>query len=435
MSYYDKYLKYKKKYLELKNNIDQTGGYKKDTLNFNIIVDVQNCFMMGGSFITNNTYKSNKLVDIPANLGQINEIFNLIDQKKDYTIFTRDYHPMGHSSIVSFNDNPDPPNTWQSHCLDRNTICMRKAHNDETKYELGDLDVYEVKDPRNRNKDTILTLYKYLKETDYLSLLPKKYYNVPINGSELSSIYFIGDNKYKYIKDKILRFKKPKDKKIRLNIINGGSSVKLSELQKTYNATKLPNIKPDITNIIIPKPQKFIELLKGQYCSYDSNSAFNYHYEYKTENRKIKMRSIAADIDNSTGLYEYILKCIKKMPLNTIEINVCGNVGNVCVIHTLLQGIVLLNKCYKKKFNKINVKFNFYMAGTRFAPEHDIKNPVIGGFNPVPTKDEIISKMKNYIKQLKSYAFDKDDLIYLKDPIYFYDYNLEFIDSIVLNEL
>ena len=428
MSYYDKYLKYKNKYLELKK-INQIGGNK--TLNFNIIVDVQNCFMMGGSFITNNTYKSDKLFDIPANLAQINEIFNLIDKKKGYTIFSRDYHPMGHSSIISFNDNPDPPNTWQSHCLDRNTICMREAHNDKNKYEL---DEYQVKDPRKRNKDTISTLYKYLKETKYLSLLDEKYYDVQINGSELSAIYFIGDEKYNYIKNKILKFKKLNDNKIRLNNTqSGGSSVKLTELQTSYNATKLFDIKPDINKIIIPKPQKFIELLKGQYCSYDANSAFNYHYQYKTENDKIKMSPIAADIDNSTGLYEYILKCIKINKSKKIEINVCGNVGNVCVIHTLLQGILLLNKCYKEQFKKIDVKFNFYMAGTRFAPEHDVTKPVIGGFDPVPKSGEIISKMKKYINELKSYAFHKKDLQNLKGSIHFYDYDLKFIDSLSLN--
>ena len=46
LNYHEKYLKYKEKYFLLKK---QQGG--SDILNINLVIDVQNCFMLGGSLL------------------------------------------------------------------------------------------------------------------------------------------------------------------------------------------------------------------------------------------------------------------------------------------------------------------------------------------------------------------------------------------------
>ena len=68
-NYHAKYLKYKQKYLDLKQLGSGMQSYVDDRkkVTFNIIVDVQNCFMMGGSFITNNEYDKNQLYQKDSN--------------------------------------------------------------------------------------------------------------------------------------------------------------------------------------------------------------------------------------------------------------------------------------------------------------------------------------------------------------------------------
>jgi hypothetical protein len=189
LNYHEKYLKYKEKYFLLKKQ--QHGGMIQ---NINLVIDVQNCFMMGGSFIAKNKtgddnvnyhpVTSSTESDININLEQINEILGLIENKEGYTVLTRDFHPYGHASIASFDKTPDPPNTWTSHCVDRDTVCHRLEYNDSN--------TYMVKDDTNR---TSQMLSQYIDSK--FQILDNKYENIVIKGNEISAMYYIADKKYK----------------------------------------------------------------------------------------------------------------------------------------------------------------------------------------------------------------------------------------------
>ena len=131
------------------------------------------------------------------------------------------------------------------------------------------------------------------------------------------------------------------------------------------------------------KSINYISLTKGERCDKEAYSAFNYHIQYTYTDQASpanpKKENIAPDnAANSTGLWEWILKTAKEENRNQITVTVCGLVGNVCVMHSLLQGIALWNNVYSKdKENKdIKVKFVYSLMGTRFtntAPPFDIK--------------------------------------------------------------
>ena len=55
------------------------------------------------------------------------------------------------------------------------------------------------------------------------------------------------------------------------------------------------------------------------------------------------------DQKNTTGLFEYLLKKTNGTPKKII-ITICGLVGDVCVMHSFLQGISLWDNIYKPKF-------------------------------------------------------------------------------------
>ena len=100
--------------------------------------------------------------------------------------------------------------------------------------------------------------------------------------------------------------------------------------------------------------KKFIQLVKGQLCNYESYSAFNYHLRIvpgnnNNQKKTFKSEYITKEYDDSgkisklsTGLFEYILKCEK----TNIEITVCGLVGDVCVLYTVIEGLIMWNKYY-----------------------------------------------------------------------------------------
>jgi hypothetical protein len=69
--------------------------------------------------------------------------------------------------------------------------------------------------------------------------------------------------------------------------------------------------------------------------------------------------------ENSTGLWEWILK--NKGNAKTINVTVCGLVGNVCVVFTVLQGIAMWEAVYKTENPGITVNFEYSLMGTRFT--------------------------------------------------------------------
>jgi hypothetical protein len=123
---------------------------------------------------------------------------------------------------------------------------------------------------------------------------------------------------------------------------------------------------------------KYITLTKGERCDKEAYSAFNYHIVYDSSDPAdpVKSNIKPDDAANSTGLWEWILK--NRDGKKEITITVCGLVGNVCVMHSLLQGIALWNNVYSKlpENEGVKVKFVYSLRGTRFAvvpPFKDVK--------------------------------------------------------------
>jgi hypothetical protein len=129
---------------------------------------------------------------------------------------------------------------------------------------------------------------------------------------------------------------------------------------------------------------------KGERCDKEAYSAFNYHITYDPSRPKSPQKSEIPpnSAANSTGLWEWILKTANEERQTQITVTVCGLVGNVCVMHSLLQGIALWNNVYSKIYPHVTVKFVYSLKGTRFAAPPFIKNKpdfvsddVVGHFN------------------------------------------------------
>jgi hypothetical protein len=136
------------------------------------------------------------------------------------------------------------------------------------------------------------------------------------------------------------------------------------------------------------KNTKFVALTKGERCDQESYSAFNYHVAYKLIPGKLEVMNVAPpafDEKNSTGLWEWILA--NRGDAEVIEIYVCGLVGNVCVIQSVLQGMAIWKHYYQAKNPKISVQFKFSLLGTRFTavlPPEDINPYNVGTPDQLP---------------------------------------------------
>ena len=113
-------------------------------------------------------------------------------------------------------------------------------------------------------------------------------------------------------------------------------------------------------------------MVKGQYCGYESHSAFNYHWKINLT-KKLTSSELATygvtyisnkTKDYSTGLFEYILNTSKK---NIINITICGLVGEVCVIRSIIEGLIMWNMLYKNENSEKKVIFNYSLMGTLFT--------------------------------------------------------------------
>ena len=357
-----------------------------------VVVDVQNCFIAGGSYggHEKNSIDGTKLKN---SINQIMEISELIDNN-DSIILTRDYHPINHLSIgngkkVAINFGATHP----SHCLNTNSnACPRNSNLGLTKNEINSIrsrsyisiedyleekfNIIKFKNNKNNNKNE-------LKET-FLEI-PEELYKQKIIGTNLSWLYSI--TKYAIIISNLINEKKP------IGIIK----------------SKNKSINPSFSNITIPEPyevngKKFIELVKGQLCSYESYSAFNYHLkleksENKTNNGPVKYSSryITPEYekdkklkDLSTGLFEYILDT----SIKNIEITVCGLVGEICVINTIVEGLIMWNLEYSKQNSNKKVIFNYSLSGTLFT------GLGLFGFNQTVKQTDFFNKMIDYLNKM-----------------------------------
>ena len=244
-----------------------------------IVVDVQNCFITGGS-----------MGGDLANLNMMQEIADLI-KKNNYNVvvFTRDSHPINHKSFGIF------PN----HCRDTDKESCESSNQVTPDY-----------------KTTISDAFNKLKINVDLS---EKNKNKIIKGTELSYLYYAIPE----LKDKVF------DPNYEIHI-NNKKNTKKDPVKDNRIIKKINNNNKEI----------IVHLQKGEYCNYDAYSAFNYHVHYDEKTPE----EIGTDYKKSTGLIEFLLLDEIINDKSEIEIDVCGLVGNICVINTVLQGCALFKQ-------------------------------------------------------------------------------------------
>jgi len=342
-----------------------------DTLNVLIVVDVQNCFMknMFGTGANENFLNQTDENNCIKMVQQIVEL----TQKNNIVVLTRDLHPLNHISFEKEEGRVlDIPNTWPIHCRNPTQKCKSRT---ETPTEpnrpsfdkkFSELELTFTDEPFKQ------------KLTDFIK--DKEIGETKIIGNNLSYFFYGTD-----IGNDILLLNN--NNKFGVNKI-GMKRSQFENQDKSYDEIQDTNTLDDI-NVDAKPNGKFITLTKGERCDQESYSAFNYHNNYDIavpSKPTIDPNFNSVDKNQSTGLWEWILK--NKGNAKKINITVCGLVGNVCVMHTVLQGKAMWEKLYKPENPDIEVDFCFSLVGTLFLP-----NLSPGGIVKVSnTKDDILTK-------------------------------------------
>lgn len=475
--YFLKYLKYKNKYLEKKlsggssrnsinnececdgncgneckcngncgndcecdcDNVYGCDSNSNNELKILIVVDVQNCFINGGSLGGASLMNSIK---------QMYEIEKLIDENT-LIIFSRDFHPLGHRSFkVTKKNDKVVEGYFEPHCRNSENTC--KTNYDEeikkinksiqfkdiykdiiTKSFLPSQNNYFIIDTLVDNltsqilenketyinehtyiSQTILNIVKQLETINYnnksideiiiawkkiideiiiawekityenqqtdinifiniiLSILFIKnmintdtYVDVDILGTQLSYLFLA--SKYKNV---IYMLNQNNNNKIGLKKkigLDNNQNIDQTYIDTTHIDTTdlLKDINYYDVKPIQHEDKYFVQITKGEYCNFESYSAFNYHLNYSEGFSFDEKTKLPCDRKYSTGLCEFIENFIKNnRKYNNCKpiITVCGLVGNICVMNTVHQGIIM-TKFYK---TLINAEFNYSALGT-----------------------------------------------------------------------
>lgn len=279
-----------------------------------IVVDVQQCFIegtLGGQGEEHveglSEFKRRVIAYVNKNKDTTN--------KYDVIVFTKDAHPLGHSSFL--------PGPFPAHChdCDKKTPCSREGIQREEK-NMSDC---TMKD----NKEDV----DYSTPEGQLEWTARKENNEAYSskaGNEL-----IIDFEGIIYNEKIMIKDHAQDKFSSITSLNE-LVIEETDIQNTYvnyNDTNKPYI---------------IRLNKGELCNFDANGAFYYHVEYNAVEGKLVPNDILAEPSNpidikklSTGLAESLLK-FRRTKLNKkegMEIDVCGLVTNICVAKTCITGV------------------------------------------------------------------------------------------------
>ena len=344
-------------------------------MNVLVIIDVQNCFMFhndaepgassGKTFLNLESEKDS--IDI------VNELAGLVEDKS-HVVFSRDFHPINHISLEGYEGRLIKPveGTWPKHCRNKRVQCSpRITTQGILQPNIPDLNIPNIfVDTTNGKLDTA-------DNGDSLEVI----------GTELSYMFLENNTLREPVKQLILNNRKGENKiglaDTMVEKVDGNSSISII----ADDASRVLNVQDD--HPLILNGQKYISLTKGERCNKESYSAFNYHIEYTYEDpaNPIKINIDPFYIEESTGLWEWILN--NRDGNNEITVTVCGLVGNVCVMHSLLQGIALWNNVYSKENPTVNIKFVYSLKGTRFAaslPPENVRpdffdDAVVGWFN------------------------------------------------------
>lgn len=335
-----------------------------DTFKVVVVVDVQNCFMYTSdeqnAHFLNLGFKTNTST---VSKEVAKEISTLIAEKVEpnAVVFTRDFHPVNHISFDEEGREEKIGNgdIWPRHCRNRSVACKpRKGeHIPDTSKPKPPIELSTLTSrPYDLVMDTIVSnMTGTLHKTEVPSL---KVYGTDISYYFYETTPFLAKAVYKLnYENKIGRFKigleSTKKENTELKITDGND-----EDVVVHNVEPFMDIGDGI---------KYISLTKGEKCNQESYSAFNYHlvYDPKDPSSPVKTTLPPAK-EHSTGLWEWILA--NKGSAKKIEITVCGLVGNVCVIFSVVQGMAMWDLVYKPENQDVNVTFTYSYMGNRFTP-------------------------------------------------------------------
>jgi len=350
-----------------------------------VVIDVQNCFMFHNKGNDESKGATGLNVQEEQTSKDIIGELNTLVEGKTHVVFSRDFHPVNHISLQGYEGRKtNYVDVWPKHCRNKTLKC--KSRDDK-----GNTGVDETTDNNFVDTKTGKVILHGTEEWNQIKqkrtdpLMKNQYLEVV--GTELSYMFFTND-----------KFREPVRQ---LVISNRAGQNKIGLMDTTSeDITGSPEVIGENDNertIHYGEPidvdgRKYISLTKGERCDKEAYSAFNYHITYDPSNPASPKKS---DIPpnshaNSTGLWEWILKTAEVGQLTQITVTVCGLVGNVCVMHSLLQGIALWNNVYSKlPGNKdVKVKFVYSLKGTRFAAPPFVKimpdfitDNVVGHFN------------------------------------------------------
>ena len=400
-----------------------------DTLDVLVVVDVQDCFMsniLNDNNLLNLGYKNNENEQI--NLDEklklsstmVKKIAELsLSDKNQIVVFTRDMHPQNHISFEGDEGRPmDPPHGyWPHHCRTEKT-CVKRTDAADTDKNIREpskkLTSVETIKNGNPKIEAMLGTYSASKNAN----------EVMVKGNQLSYFFYFTE-----LADIVLKLNDPNTKAISL---------------KSYLNTTEPKIGQIDFTSVQPINGKFYSLWKGERCNYESYSAFNYHLEYhmtrykedpgekaiqeiidsdkkitkdiakKIAQWKNVQKPIKIDKNNNnkiytTGLFEFIIQKVTKNPnIKIINFNICGLVGDVCVMHSAIQGSLLWETTYKELLPEgTTCNFNVELAATAFLGPGGYKPTEQGYYNDTKDKNVALEQYKNFYKsETEKYLYE-----------------------------
>lgn len=350
-------------------------------------VDIQNCFM-------NNIFKRGEGDFLHG--GDIGEAIKMAEEVatvcngKDLVVMTKDYHPIRHESfntVTRMVNGEQQTGAWPEHCRNIENKCGDGPDVVPVDAAVPTTDLPSASKTYaelNTGFDTDPNLNKPENETSKAKA-KAMYDNIVVNlGTKIAGTDKIKGLDYSYFLYGVAGAHAFANAIYELNNVAtanviGRKSYDNTSADTTADKYKAPSGPADLVGTDVTEVKagetSFICLRKGEYCGYESYSAFNYHQAGKIASPVPGMPGFFGDIPGryderySTGLWEYLLKTIPDGK-DTIVITVCGLVGNVCVINTVTEGIKMWNNVYStlRTDKTINIKFNYSLLGTLFTP-------------------------------------------------------------------
>ena len=390
-----------------------------ENLNVLIIVDVQNCSPSNN--VTSDPQKATILDELSRKFNQIDDINKLI-YNNDLIVFTRDFHPLKKAGELVYTNCVNSTKT----CKEAHISTKDKPVNIKDKLDLlrgvvngsitgeNTLGKHFLTQIDLLLKNKLATTNFNISDLSYLFLLSSyknEIFQLINDTSYNHTISIKPDGIFKSVKGVLMKVTKNHDlsasstEKIKTNkteVKKVGETKLMREINWNNTQNKVDSLdltkntvlerfalakkrQDDIKDVrsdasatwkmlsTLEKNKKekerdksFIQLNKGEFCANNSYSAFNYHdMTEESTNSKSKLK-LNYDKLRSTGLWEYIIS-YSGTAKKELYITVCGEIGNISVIHTIIYGHIFWYAFYAKEAKK-NISFIYEISGTLFLP-------------------------------------------------------------------